>query len=39
MIRPGYSTLQDLISETCNNEKFRISNKLYKVMGSSLRRS
>ena len=39
IIRPAYSILQDLVSETCNKEKLRISNKLYTIMDSSLRQS
>lgn len=39
IIRPSYSILQDLVSGSCNNEKLRISNKLYTIMDSSLRKS
>lgn len=39
VVRPAYSTLQDLISNACNNEKLRINNKLYTIMDNSLRKS
>lgn len=39
IIRPSYSILQDLVSRSCNNEKLRISNKLYTIMDSLLRKS
>ncbi|WP_425361609.1 Tn3 family transposase [Candidatus Tisiphia endosymbiont of Ceraclea dissimilis] len=39
VVRPAYSTLQDLISDAWNAEKLRISNKLYTIMDNSLRKS
>ena len=39
IIRPSYSTLQNLVSEAWNNEKTRINNKLYTIMSGSLRDS
>lgn len=38
-IRPSYSVLQKLISNDCNNEKKRLSNKLYKIIDKPLRQS
>jgi Domain of unknown function (DUF4158) len=35
VVRPAYSTLQDLVSDAWNNEKLRISNKLYTIMDDS----
>ena len=39
IIRPSYSTLQDLVSESCSNERLRVSNKLYTLMDGMLRKS
>lgn len=39
VVRPKYSTLQDLISQAIGDEKLRISNKLYALMDKSLRDS
>lgn len=39
IIRPSYTTLQTLISNACNGEKNRLSNKLYTLMDKPLRDS
>ena len=36
-VRPGYSVLQDVISEALESEKARLSNKLYLLMDKELR--
>ena len=38
-MRPSYTILQELISRNCNNEKNRLSRKLYRLMDSMLRNS
>ena len=37
IIRPSYTTLQNLISNACNSEKKRLSNKLYTLIDKPLR--
>ncbi len=37
IIRPSYTTLQNLISNACNGEKKRLSNKLYTLIDKPLR--
>jgi TnpA family transposase len=39
IVRPSYSVLQDIISAAYNQEKTRITNKLYNLMDDSLRQS
>jgi TnpA family transposase len=39
VVRPRYTTLQDLVSESLANERNRISNKLYTLIDHSLRNS
>jgi hypothetical protein len=39
VVRPAYSTLQTLISETLTTERLRINNKLYTIMDNSLLKS
>jgi TnpA family transposase len=39
VLRPRYTTLQDLVSTSLANEKNRISNKLYTLMDNNLRNS
>lgn len=39
VVRPAYSTLQNLVSNALSNEKLRISNKLYAVTDNVLRKS
>ncbi|WP_150466111.1 Tn3 family transposase [Francisella sp. SYW-2] len=36
-VRPSYSVLQEIISEALNNEKNRLSNKLYRLMDKPFR--
>lgn len=35
IVRPSYSTLQELVSQVLNNEKNRLSNKMYTLMDKS----
>ena len=37
MVRPGYSVLQEIVSQALENEKNRLSNKLYLLMDKPLR--
>ena len=37
IVRPGYSILQSVVSEALENEKKRLSNKLYTLMDKPLR--
>jgi hypothetical protein len=39
IVRPSYTTLQDLVSVSLNNEKSRLSNKIYTLMDKPLRDS
>ena len=37
VVRPGYSILQDIVSQALENEKKRLSNRLYALMDKPLR--
>lgn len=39
IVRPSYTTLQEMISDVLNNEKTRLSNKIYTLMDKPLRDS
>lgn len=37
IVRPSYTTLQEMVSETLNNEKDRLNNKIYNLMDKTFR--
>ncbi|CAM4497751.1 MAG: hypothetical protein LEGION0403_FIIPPAGN_02529 [Legionella sp.] len=39
IVRPSYTTLQEMVSDALNNEKTRLSNKIYTLMDKPLRES